>query len=465
MDKINEIVDSIKDSLVDDVRQIVSIKSTRDKPLKGMPFGEGVGKALDKALEISARLGFRTVNVDGYMGYAEYGEGSEIVGVLGHLDVVPEGDGWNYPPYGGELHGGRIYGRGAIDDKGPIISALYGLKAVKESALPLSKRVRILFGTNEENGSSEVPYYLKKEEAPTAGFTPDAEYPIIYAEKGILMFRAVKHISKRSATDISIRYLKGGNAPNMVPDYCEAEVGVGNDAAKKDVMNALSKFITATGYDITYEDKGGSIILKSKGVSAHGSTPERGKNAVIQLVMFLSGLDIDGDAEEYIDFFAYSVGTETNGKTLGMYLKDDTGELTFNLGVMDIDESHASASLNIRYPVTKSTDDVMDRFNEKAEPYGIEVKDMLDQHPLYFPQNTPLIVTLQKVYKEQTGLEPTLLAIGGGTYAKEMPGIVAFGPIFPGKPDLDHQANEYIEVDDLVMNAKVYGNAIYELAK
>lgn len=465
MDKINELIDTMKDDIVKATQGIVSIKSVMDEPKPGMPFGQGIHDALEYALNLSENLGFRTVNVDGYMGYAEYGEGKEMIGVLGHLDVVPEGDGWKYPPYGGEIHDGKIYARGTLDDKGPIIAALYGLKAIKEASLSLSKRVRIFFGTDEEHGSSEVHYYLERDEAPTAGFTPDAEYPIIYAEKGILTFKLVKDFEKRDNENIEIKYIKGGNVSNMVPDYCEAYLIFESDKDKKLVMNKLAEFVRETGYDVTYEDKGDHLLIKSKGASAHGSMPHLGKNAIMQMLVFLKTIDINGDAKEYIDFFATNVGMEVNGETFGVYLKDDIGDLSFNVGVIEINEKGASMTLNLRYPVTFKTSDVMDKLHKKLEATGIEVKDLMTADPLYFPKEHLLIQKLQKVYEEQTGLEPTLLAIGGGTYAKEMPNIVAFGPIFPGKPDLDHQANEYIEIDDLIMNAKIYGNAIFELVK
>lgn len=465
MEKINELIDTMKDEIVRATQEIVQIKSVTAEAKPGMPFGEGINKSLEYALKLSETLGFRAVNVDGYMGYAEYGDGDEMIGVLGHLDVVPEGDGWKYPPYGGEIHDGKIYGRGTSDDKGPILAALYGLNAVKLAKLPLSKRVRILFGTNEERGSSEVEYYLAKEEAPAMGFTPDAEYPIIYAEKGIIDFLAVKKFADKGNGKVAIKYIKGGSASNVVPDYCEAELMLYGDGAKKEVLNEIAEFVKDSQYDITYEDKGSSIILMSKGISAHGSTPQLGKNAIMQLLLFLSRLDISGDASKYIKFFTNKVGMETDGRSLDIYSKDDTGELTLNLGVINVDCDGGSLSFNIRYPVSQDSSGITDKLNSALKSADIEMEDLRDSHPLYFPKDHPLILKLQKVYKEQTGLEPNLLAIGGGTYAKEMPNTVAFGPMFPGRQDVAHQANEYIEIDDLILNAKIYGNAIYELAK
>lgn len=462
--ELNKKIDELKDELVASTQEILRIKSVEGQALEGMPYGLGVGEALECALDISSRLGFSTVNLDGYVGYAEYGEGEEYVGILGHLDVVPEGDGWSYPPYGAEIHNGRIYARGSLDDKGPIMAALYGLKAIKDSKLPLSKKIRILFGTNEETGSNEMHYYLKKEKPPVSGFTPDAEYPIIYAEKGLTTFNLIKDLKIKSSGDLLIKYIKGGQRPNMVPDYCEAALEASNPDKLANTIEAISK---ENNYKVRIELQGKQVIIKSYGVSAHGSTPQLGFNAIMQLFELLEKLPIgDSDVSNFISFMNKNVGFDVYGERFGVGLEDKaSGKLSFNVGVVNMDEDRISAMLNLRYPVTYKLDDMMNPFNARLEDTGIRVEDFGHQAPLYFSEDHPLIKTLQKVYTEQTGLEANLLAIGGGTYAKEMPNIVAFGPIFPGKPDLDHQANEYIEVDDLVLNAKIYAHAIYELAK
>lgn len=459
MKELNDKIDELSGELIKSTQEIVSIKSVQDEAKENMPFGEGVDRCLRYVLKLSESLGFRTVNMDGYVGYAEYGEGEEYVGVLGHLDVVPEGDGWLYPPYGAEIHDGKLYGRGTTDDKGPIIAALYGLKAVKDCGLPLSKKVRILFGTNEETGCREMEYFNEKEKPPVSGFTPDAYYPILYAEKGITIFDIVKDFKNPSV----IKSIRGGHRPNMVPDYAEALLSVGYEEAEK----ALAEFKKNHDFKLSIEKEDGDILIKCVGRAAHGSTPEFGKNAVMQLFCFLEALvDEDSDAMDFIQFCNRHIGFETDGKSFGCYLEDEvSGKLSFNAGVVQMDEKKAVLSLNLRYPVTRTYDDMMSGFSKTLEGSGIRVENMLAQKPLYFDKNHPLIQVLQKVYREETGDEPELLASGGGTYAKELKNIVAFGPIFPGKPDLDHQANEYIETADLIKNAKIYARAIYELAK
>lgn len=462
--EINKKIEELKEDLISSTQEILKIKSIEEPALDGMPYGQGVGSALKCALDISEKLGFKAVNLDGYVGYAEYGEGEDYVGVLGHLDVVPEGDGWSYPPYGAEIHEERIYARGALDDKGPIMAALYGLAAVKELKLPLSKRVRIIFGTNEETGSNEMHYYLKKEKPPVSGFTPDAEYPIIYAEKGLTLFNLVKDLKKKQRGNLVLKYIRGGQRANMVPDYCEAAIQTDNAGELARTIETLSK---QNNLKVRVELQGELVKIKSYGVSAHGSTPEFGFNAIMQQFDLLGRLPLgDSDISDFISFINNNIGYDVHGAKFGVGLEDSaSGKLSFNVGVADMDENRATLTLNLRYPVTFKLKDMMEPLNARLEGSGIKLEDFVHQEPLYFPEDHPLIKTLQRVYTEQTGQKANLLAIGGGTYAKEMPNIVAFGPIFPGKPDLDHQANEYIEVNDLILNAKIYAHAIYELAR
>lgn len=462
--EINKRIDEMSNDIINSVKEIVKIRSLEGEAKPGMPFGEDVDKALQCALEISEELGFKTVNVDGYAGYAEYGEGEEYVAALGHIDLVPEGDGWIHPPYGAEIHDGKMYGRGTTDDKGPIIACLYGLKAIKDAGLPLSKKIRIIFGTNEETGGEDIPYYLQKESAPVAAFTPDADFPIINGEKGITIFDLVKNFTSAPTGDIIIENIIGGNAANMVPDYAEALLICKNTT---EVVEKLKRFALDNEYDMTSEVNGSEIKIKSIGISGHGSTPELGKNAIMQLITFLATLDLGNDElSNYVKFLGEKIGMDLNGEGFGIYLEDkNSGKLSFNAGKIAINKDKGVITLNLRYPVTKTLDDMMKPLNKTLEGTGITIEDFSHQAPLYFSPEHPLIQTLAKVYNEQTGKEAELISIGGGTYAKEMPNTVAFGPIFPGEPSTIHQPNEYIEVEDLINITKIYAHSLYELAK
>ena len=455
---------SMKEDIIKSTQEIIKIKSVESDAKPGMPFGIGVAKSLECALSVAKNLGLHTVNLDGYVGYAEYGQGEDYVLALGHLDVVPEGEGWIYPPYGAEIHDGKMYGRGTTDDKGPIMATLYGLKAIKDAKLPLSKRIRVLFGTNEETGSKELEHYLKKEKAPVAGFTPDADYPIINGEKGITIFNIVKDFNKKNQGENIIKYIKGGQVANIVPDYCEAGIIATN---AQSIIKALGIFEKDTNYKLSAVVNKDMVIIKSVGEAAHGSTPELGVNAIMQLFAFLGTISLgSNDVSEFVEFLNKNIGIETHGESFGVCLEDEiSGKLSFNVGVVNMDENSAMMTLNLRYPVTNKLDDMMNPFNDKIKGTGIKVEKFVHQEPLYFSPESPIIKKLQKVYTEQTGEEAKLVSIGGGTYAKEMPNTVAFGPMFPGEPDTIHKKNEYITIDNLIKNAKIYAHALYELAK
>lgn len=466
MDILNRLIDSMQDDLVKSVQKLVQIKSVKGEKKPFCPFGEGPAKALTQALKIGQDLGFKTKNIDNYVGYVEYSTGEKMIAILGHLDVVPEGTGWDFPPYAAEIHQGKIYGRGTMDDKGPILAALYALKAIKEAGLKLSKRVRIFFGTNEESGSRDIKYYLEQGgEIPIVGFTPDGDYPVVNSEKGIIFFDAIK-VFRNTHSSITIKYIKGGIAANMVPAYCEAKLQIRDNFLKKKIIKKFEQFIRNRGYQIRMEQNDEYLILKSKGIAAHAMEPEKGKNAIMQLVCFLDTIDLgSNDVVDYIHWLVENIGMENNGYSLGINCKDDSGELTLNLGIADINEDQAMVRINPRYPHNFKGSDILAKIKAKAQTANIRIENVMDEPSLYFHPDHLLIKTLIQVFEEQTGQRGKPLAMGGGTYAKSMPHIVAYGPRFPGAPVVEHQPNEYIKIEDLILNAKIYAHAIYELSQ
>ncbi len=432
-----------------------------------MPFGRGVNEALLYYLGLADKLGFKTKNVDGYAGHVEFGEGEEIIGVLVHLDVVPEGDGWTYPPYSGQLVDNRIYGRGAIDDKGPAVSVLYGLKAIKDAGLKLSRRIRIIAGLDEESGWECMEYYFKHEEKPVAGFSPDAEFPIINSEKGILIFALQKSFSGTGGADIELESIRGGNRPNMVPDYCEAVLRCCSPDKSEYVKKKLAEYVEETHFKLQAEERPGEVVIKSYGISSHGSTPEKGQNAISQLLVFMDRIDIgQGDKKQFIRFMVDKIGMEHNGESLNIALEDKiSGKLVFNLGVINLDADGVKATINIRYPIKYSGDYVIKSIEKELEGTGIIITDVSDKAPLYVPEDNFMIQKLKEVYREVTGENPELISIGGGTYARAIDNAVAFGPLFPGQPELAHEKDEFIGVSDLIKITEIYARAMYLLAK
>ncbi len=456
-------IGQMKKEIINSTQEILKFKSVKDSPRKGMPFGKGINECLEYSLTLSEQLGFTTKNFDGYAGHAEFGEGEEVVGILVHLDVVPEGSNWTYPPYGGEIHDDKIYGRGAIDDKGPAIACLYAMKAVKESGFPLNKKIRIIFGTDEESGWEDMKYYFVHEKAPDLAFTPDADFPAIHGEKGILIFDFIKKCSNPSNNGIKIYSIKGGNRPNMVPDYCEAQVSL-----DPSIHDKLDSFIRNHQARMTAEEIDNKIILKSYGVSAHGSLPESGQNAVSQLMLFLGTLNLStGDATDFVRFYNSKIGMEYNGQSIGCGFSDqESGGLVFNVGVIDLNNDEVRLTINIRYPITYTTNQVYEAIEKELENTGVElIRGTHDMDPLYIPRDHELIQKLMKIYTKITGDDREPITIGGGTYARAMKNAVAFGPLFPGQPELAHQKDEYISVEDLLKITEIYTEALYELAK
>jgi len=380
-----------------------------------------------------------------------------MVAVLGHLDVVPAGDGWSFDPWGGEIKNDRIFGRGTMDDKGPSIAALYALAALRDSGMPIQKRIRLLFGCNEETGSQDMKYYLANGgEVPAMGFTPDAEYPVINGEKGIINVTFTRNFIQSGP--LKLRAFQGGTAPNVVPDAARAEIECSTDMAERIAGLSVPKIsFTLTDY---------GILAQSEGVSAHGSTPWQGENAIGRLVKALNQLPFEGEMQLILQFLSRKLGMETDGKSAGIYLYDDvSGPLSLNWGTLNADSTSLSMIINYRYPVTYQYEDCAPAFMKLFQDAGFAVAHELHKAKLYVPADNPLIQKLLKVYKDFTGIDGKPICIGGGTYAKMLPNIVAFGPIFPGDEVREHKPDEFIEIPKLMKNAQMIAAAMYEMAK
>ena len=454
---LNERILAMESDLLSCLQENLRIPSVQGPACEGAPYGQDVRKSLDHILTAAESMGFRTENVDGHLGWCEYGEGEEMVAVLGHLDVVPAGDGWSFDPWGGEIKDGRIFGRGTMDDKGPSVAALFALAALRDSGVTLKRRIRLLFGCNEETGSADVKYYLAKGgEVPVMGFTPDAEYPVINGEKGIINVTFSKTYQQTGS--LKLLCIQGGTAPNVVPAAAFAKLSCPSDLAQRIAqLKAPNVHFTATEY---------GILVEAEGISAHGSTPAQGENAIGRLVLTLDTLPFEGEMAEIIHFLAETLGMETNGTSAGIFLSDPvSGELSLNWGTLNADESKLSMIINYRYPVTKCYEDCAPAFDAKFFSAGFVKEAELHKAKLYIPEDSELVKILLKIYKEYTGLDGKAKCIGGGTYAKMLPNILAFGPIFPGDEVREHKPDEFIEIPKLMKNAQMIAAAMYEMAK
>lgn len=460
--RLNQTIDSIKEDLISAIQTCIRIKSVKDMEhsTPGAPFGPGIHEALEWSLALGEKFGFTVKNVEGYAGHIEMGEG-ELLGILGHLDVVPEGDGWSVPPYGGTINEGKIYGRGALDDKGPTLAALFAMKAIHDAGIPLNMKVRLILGTDEESGWADMDYYFKQEEVPKLGFAPDAEFPLIHAEKGILHLE----LSKSNTTSFPhLLSIKGGERANVVPDLCEVTL---REISTEVITKHLESYPFPEGVRGLLDGRAmdQAIKLSFKGIGAHGSLPQDGKNAVIYALQFLRTLPLNTEEQQLIENILKYPSTGFYGEGFGIALSDEpSGKLSLNLGILELDSNQMRYVIDIRYPVTYMREDVFIPIERIAQSLNYKIKVLNHQEAHHVPKESALVQSLLKAYADITGLEPFAFAIGGGTYAKALPQGVAFGPVFPGEPEVIHCPDEYISIDSLILTTKVYAQAILNLA-
>lgn len=455
-----EYIDSKKNDMLKDLDSIIRIPSKLDGyDNPEYPFGKNVDDALNKFLEIGERMGFRTKNIDKYCGYIEFGEGEEIVGIVGHLDVVPEGEGWTYPPYELTIRDDILYGRGTIDDKGPMIASLYAMKAVMENA-KVHKRVRLIIGLNEENSWKCIKYYKDHEESPTVGFSPDADFPCIYAEKALLTVRTRENYVENEKIKIKAIDCRN-NRINVVPKYCSVKLEV-----SEDIEDELKKLLlTKVSDGVSFSKMQNDFYIETTGVQAHAAHPELGKNAVSKMVMTLNEVFNYFDIKEKtINILADKIRNETDGKSLGIkYVDEELGDLTLNLASLELDDGEIKAGMNLRIPGTCDLDDVKSKIEENLD--GLLVSFQGEKSALYIPKENELVQLLCNIYNNYTGEEKKPIAIGGATFARAFENCVSFGAMRIGEPDMCHQVDEYISMKNLMDACNIYAIAIYELSK
>lgn len=443
---IFESIGTIQESMIQSISQSVSIASVIGDELENCPFGKEIDDVLNHTLELCKSFGFNTFkDKDGYYGYAEIGEGEELVGILGHLDVVPAGDinAWNTDPFKATIKDGKIFGRGTQDDKGPTISAIYAVKALLDSGIKLNKRVRFIFGTDEETLWRDMAKYNEnKEEVPSFGFTPDSQFPCINAEKGLL--QCLIKSDKPSGI-----ILKGGDAFNAVPSKVEY-----NGEKQDELKIELERL----GYEHTSSENSITVI----GKSVHSQKCNEGINAIIRLCIALNNIGITSPA---IKFVVEVIGEDAHANNILLNCEDVSGKLTCNIGKIDLSESKEVISLDVRIPVTVQKEEFTNSLQAIANKYGLSYCEYDWAKSIYLPQDHFLIKTLRKVYEEETGLDSTPLSSGGATYARAIDNCVAFGMIFPWGKKTEHQPNEYIEIEDLIKATQIYALAIYELTR
>lgn len=439
-----------KEDILRDLNTLLSFKS-----ISGYNNDE-CEKALDFILSKADEFGLASKKVARNCGHVQLGGSGKLCGVLTHLDVVPEGNGWNSDPFSLTEKDGRYYGRGVADDKGFALITLYCLKALKDNNVDIKNTVRAIFGTDEEVGMSDMKTYFEKEPLPEMAFTPDSEYGICIGEKGILQVE----ISLDRHDGTILTELNGGETVNAVPDYAYALL----DASEND-DHQLLRLADARDGDFEFKYTIDGMMIICRGVSAHASEPELGKNAVTELVSLLCshyGLKSMG---KICSFLNYKIGTETNGISMGLKMRDSaSGDLTVNVGTVRIGEHNAYATLDIRYPVTVNGKDIIDRVFSAAKYEGLKFRIIKHEKPVYFDKDSRLVNLLRESYKNITGEEPNLFTTGGGTYAKTLGGNgLAFGGVFPDDNCGLHQANESIDAEKFFLHAQICLETMYKM--
>lgn len=451
--KLNAIIESMHDEMLDTLQKWIRVPSVKGEAAPGAPFGKEVRSMLDMALADCEQMGFKTQNFDGYIAHADLGEGSDedALAILAHLDVVPEGDGWKYPPYGAVIENGRMYGRGTSDDKGPAVAALYAMKAVKDAGIPLRRKVRLILGCDEESGWEDIAHYNKVATMPRMGFSPDASYPIINIEKGICRLELHGVLSNEGLQVIAFN---NGERPNVIPGRASALV-VGDAATVAQAEAAAKKLDIPAEVHLT--DKGVSITVT--GISGHAAYPKTARNANGEMLLLLRELGVQGD----LRLLADKIGLDYKGEGLEVSVSDGiSGYLTCNLGIIRASKDGVYATLDIRYPVMTNPDMIIK--NVSASLPGMRVEAMEVKEPHHVPAGSELVQNLLDAYHEVTGYERKCLYTGGGTYARSLQEGVAFGASFPQDEDLAHQANEYADIEGLYKNIKIFALAIVKLA-
>ena len=459
--KINKYIDDHASEMINCLSSLVSIPSVKAAPEGNMPFGKENARVLAKMLDMAKSYGFTVTNHENYVGTIDMDPAKESkLGVLCHLDVVPEGTGWKYPPYTLTLSGGKLYGRGTSDDKGPAIAVLFAMRALKECGYDMTKNVRLIVGTDEECGSSDLAYYRKKEALPPYVFTPDATYPVINLEKGRMAGKFVRQIA--CGGEKTIVSVKGGVVQNAVPEKATAVV---KGFSLSEINEA--KLCLPDGVTMDVQTDGELIYLTVNGKAAHASTPFAGKNAVTALLLVLGALKTtDETADVFHSLSKLFVYGECNGSSVGIKAEDaKSGELTFVFSMIDYANGDFSSAFDVRFPICENVASVRGKLERAIAEGGLTIDEFRGVEPHYVDENSDFIQTLLSVYTEFTGNEGRCLAIGGGTYVHGIEGGVAFGAEVLGEDNHVHGADEFVSLNQFILNAKIFAEAILRICK
>ncbi|HSI73074.1 MAG TPA: Sapep family Mn(2+)-dependent dipeptidase [Fimbriimonas sp.] len=454
--KIQDWLRAHEQELLDDTIQMLRIPSIEGDPKPNAPYGIENRNALDFALQKAAEWGMATKDIEGHIGFGEFGTGDRLIMSLGHLDVVPVGPGWKHDPFGAEVDGGYIYARGSTDDKGPTMASFYAMRAIKEIVPNIPARMRQVFGCNEESGFGCVARYVETEEPPTYGVAPDSGWPLYHGEKGIANLEISVPLN---SGPMRLLEMNGGQRPNIVIDSASAKVQVDKEA-KSEVEEKLAD---AWDRNVTFAWEGDVLGMFAIGKASHGSHPHGGDSAAIRLFRFLKEISPLASATFFDEVFE---STHIGGAGIGIAGSDEASrDLTCNLGIVSTEDGHLNLLYNIRYPVTwtgEKLQSLCTNYLSELES-GWELKVTRDSPPLYFPLDHPLVRTICEVYEQETGETKKPGTMGGGTYARAIPNTVSIGTGWEGDGKA-HETDERLKVENLFKMSRIYAHILYRLA-
>ncbi len=452
-------VNNRKEEIIKTLVELLQIKSVLDPSTanENMPFGKGINDALEYMLNLGKKDGFNTLQDGGYAGHISYGEGEKIIGILCHLDVVPEGEGWLYPPYEAKIVDDKVYARGITDDKGPTIASYYALKIIKDLNIKLKNQIRIILGTDEETGWRGVSHYFLNNKMPDEGFAPDCSFPLVYGEKGRIAIDLKTKDDNCCEVQTDILYsIKGGKIYNAVIDYCEA-------TTKKDLSVEFNEYLNRnnlTGDVILDKD---TYIYSIKGKSAHAMEPHKGINAGTYMCDFFK----DYSHHPLVKYISKYHHLSHCCEKLGLDYNDyEMGPITCNIGIIDIDKEHSRVTLDLRYPVRYDVDKFEKTMKEICEESNIEIFKYTHKTPHYVSPESNLVKSLYQAYVKNTNDTVNKpFTVGGGTYASMLENGVAFGAGMPDEEEVAHQVNENWKLESLFKSILIYIDAILLLGE
>ena len=455
----NKEIDKYKNDIIKATRDLVMIPTVKKAPKEGCPFGNDVARGLNYVLDLAESLGYTTKNLDGLCGYAEYGTGELYIGIFGHVDVAYENEKeWEHNPYGAEVDNDKMYGSGVVD-KGALIASLYAIKAIIDSNKTMERKIRIIIGTDNRLGYLDMKHYLSKENPPLAGIAIDGYFPVTYAEVAVAMMKYETEINLKG--EEHIEYITGGKAVNVVPDYCRAKI----ITERKNLDEKIRCFAEDNQFEVNTTVFEEGIILETYGISRHSAYIDSGVNAVIVMLQVLQFINIGNQKFKEIVRYLYEIfGVDYRGKTIGIAYKDSfSGELTMNLGEINLENNLLSVSFDGRFPVTCNYRKAMEEIDKSMISYGFLKKECNYWPPIYFHRDNFLIKALLESYKEVTKEEGEPYCSRTASYAVGIPNIAAFGAAVPGRIPHWDSKDEFIGIEELHRTSKIYASAIYRM--